>query len=93
MEIEGHAFVRNDQENALGGGVDCYIKIILDGEEGGFRKGPYGIYLDRNIHEKCTAIVCVLYRSPDTSKYLNQNFEYDLRDMINVGVSETVSRK
>jgi len=34
-------------------------------------------------------LVCVLYKPPDTSKYLSKSFEHDFGDMVNTGVSES----
>ena len=90
IKIEGYTFVRNDRKNGSGGGVGCFIRNDLGWQrrEDLEKDCLETIWIEIVVKNARPLLVCVLYRPPDTSKYLDRNFESNFSDIINTIVSK-----
>ncbi|XP_065071070.1 uncharacterized protein LOC135695815 [Rhopilema esculentum] len=89
-KIEGYEFLRNDRKNGSGGGVGCFIRNDLGWQrrEDLENDSLEAIWVEIFVKNSRPLLVCVIYRPPDTSKYLDRNFESEFSDMINTSISE-----
>ena len=82
-------FVRNNSKNGPGGGVVCFVLNDPGWQrEDREKDGLETIFIEILVKNARPLHVCVLYRLPDNSKYLDRNFESDFSDMVNISVSE-----
>ena len=83
-------FVRKDRKNGSGGGVGCFIRNDLGWQrrEDLEKDSLETILIEIFVKNARPLLVCVLYRPPDTSKYLDRNFEIVFRYVVNTSVSE-----
>ena len=79
-------------ENFLGtwGGVGCYIRndIHWQRREDLEQKGIEAMWIEILVKNSKSFLVCIIYRPPDSSKYLDRNFEEKFDDMITTAMAE-----
>ena len=90
VKVSGYNLIRRDRKNGPGGGVCIYIREDLN----------YQQRLDLENHElealvieifikhSKSLLISVIYRPPDSSKYLNRNFQCVFNDFITMAMSE-----
>ena len=90
VKVFGYNLIRRDRKNGPGGGVCIYIREDL----------KYQRRLDLENHElealvieifikhSKSLLISVIYRPPDSSKYLNKNFQCVFNDFISTAMSE-----
>ena len=85
LEIDGYTFGREDRETARGGGGGgCYICNDI----GWQRRKDLGkdnieaIRVEIFIKKSSPFLVSIIYRPPDTSRYLESDFENAFLDML-----------
>ena len=90
IKIEGYTFVRKDRKSGLGGGVGCFIRNDYHWQrcEDLDEEGIEGIWIQIFVKNTRPMFICMVYRPPDTSKYLDQNFASIFHDTININASE-----
>ena len=91
ITIEGYTFVRKDRKFGLGGGVGCFIRNDYHWQrrEDLEKEGIEGIWIQTFVKNTRPMLICIIYRPPDTSKYLDKNFASIFHDMININASES----
>ena len=90
LKITGYKLHRFDRKNGPGGGAAVYI-----GDHLNFDKRPDlevdGIeccWIEIFVKKSKSLLVGVLYRPPDSSSYLSENFELLLDEMLSTAVAE-----
>ena len=89
--VQDYTFVRKDRAKGTWGGVGCYIRndIHWQRREDLEQKGTEAMWIEILVKNSKSFLVCIIYRPPDSSKYLDRNFEEKFDDMITTTMAET----
>ena len=88
--IDGYSIERKDRGNGKGGGILCYIRNDLKWQR------RYDLEVD-NIEciwveiffvSSKSILICIAYKPPESSTYLDNNFATKFNEMLEVGVNE-----
>ena len=91
-DIDGYSFINKPRRKGKGGGVGIYISNDLnwirreDIENSDFEC----IWIEIILKKSSNILLCVLYRPPDSSKYLNKNFTKSFNDMLEIVAVEAI---
>eukprot|EP00794_Sanderia_malayensis_P020943 gene20943-22996_t len=90
LQISGYRFERKDREKGPCGGTAVYIRDDIQWQR---RKdlevnGVECLWIELFIKNSRSVLLGVIYRPPDTSKYLNKDFDAKCEDMLNIILSE-----
>ena len=90
IHITGYDIVRNDSKRGSGGGVCVYVRNDLSWHRRPDLKNEKieAIWIEMLIPKSRPILMCVMYRPPDTSKYLNKDFDTLFSDMMSVSTDE-----
>ena len=90
LKIPGYKFHRLDRKNGPGGGVAVYVKenMSFDRRQDLEVEGIECCWLQINVRNSRSLLVGILYRPPDTSRYLNEDFEQSFDDMLGTAIAE-----
>lgn len=90
LHIAGYDIVRNDGKQGSGSGVCAYIRNDLS-----WQRRPdleyskiEAIWIEIFIPKSRPILICFMYRPPDTSRYLNQDFDTLFSDVMYVSIAE-----
>ena len=90
IHIAGYDIVRNDRKRGSGGGVCAYIRNDLS-----WHRRPdlqndkiEAIRIEISIPKSRPILICFMYRPPDTSKYLKEDFDALFSDMMSSCTAE-----
>ena len=84
ITVNGYSFIRKDRTNGNGGGVGCYIgddikwKRRLDLEKNSIE----AIWIEILIEHSSSVLLCIIYRPPASSRYIDPDFEANFEMMI-----------
>ena len=84
VEIDGYDFIRKDRSNGKGGGVGCYIEKDLNWQRRTDleKENIEAIWIELFVKNSSSILICIIYRPPDSSKYLSSTFEEKLDDVL-----------
>lgn len=90
LSIFGYNIIRKDRQNGPGGGVCIFIRDYLNWQRRyDLEKDDIEtIVVEIFINCSKSLLISVVYRPPDSSKYLNRNFDVIFNDFITTAVSE-----
>ena len=90
LRIPGYELHRLDRKNGPGGGVAVYVKenMSSDRRHDLEVEGIECRWLEINVRNSKSLLVGILYRPPDTSSYLNEDFEQSFDDMLGTAIAE-----
>ena len=83
-DIPGYSFINRPRKSDKGGGVGAYILdgIIWGRQDDLENENVEAIWLEiRPIHSN-SFLVCIMYRPPESSKYLSKDFNVHLHEML-----------
>lgn len=91
VEIDSYTFVREDRVTGLGGGVGCYIRNDKTWQRRKDLEKDHveDIWIEFFIKNSKPLLVCIIYRPPDTSRYLDSDFEDRFNDMLDDSFMKT----
>ncbi|CAB4019684.1 Hypothetical predicted protein [Paramuricea clavata] len=90
LEVDGYVVERKDRNSAVYGGVLCYIR---DGISFQRRKdleidGVEAIWVEVFIVNSKSILICIVYKPPDSSLYLDKNFNSKFDNMLDIAINE-----
>lgn len=90
LSIDGYTFERKDRIRGSHGGVLCYIRsdIIYVRRSDLENTDIEAIWIEILVKNSSSILICIMYRPPDSSKYLYKDFDSSFDDMISLAVSE-----
>ena len=90
LEIDGYTIIRRDCLSGSGGGVMCYVRNDLNWQRRQDLEVAEveSICIELFITKSSPIIVMIMYKPPDSSSYLHQNFTESLRDVISISANE-----
>ena len=88
--VQDYTFVRKDHAKGTWGGVGCYIRndIRWQRREDLEQKCIEAMWIEILVKNSKSFLVCIIYRPPNSSKYLDQNFEEKFDDMITTAMAK-----
>ena len=89
LSIDGYDFIRKDRiSGGTGGGVGCYIRKDINWQRRTDLESNEieGMWIEMFIQKSCSLLICILYRPPDTSKHLSNDFE----DQFDVAIETSI---
>ena len=88
--ISGYRVERKDRENGPCGGTAVYIRDDIQWQRRNDLEvnGIECLWIELLIKRSKSILLGIIYRPPDTSKYLDKDFEAKCEDMLNMVLSE-----
>jgi exonuclease III len=84
IRIDGYTGVRYDRKNGAGGGVYVYIRDDLNFQRRTDLESQFieAVWIEIFIKMSQSILICIAYRPPNSSNYLNKNFDNEFNDML-----------
>ena len=88
--VQDYTFVREDSAKGTLGGLGCCIRNYIHWQrrEDLEQKGIEAMRIEILMKNSKPFLVCILYRPPDSSKYLDRNFEEKFDDIITTAMAK-----
>ena len=90
FHIDGYEFIRKDRKSGKGGGVACFIRNDINWQRRQDLECDEieSIWIEIFIEKSRSILLSIIYRPPDTSKYLHKNFKEIFDDTITTALAE-----
>lgn len=91
LTIDGYSIERKDRANGKGGGILCYIRNDMQWQ----RRYELEIdeieciWIELFFVSSKSLLICIAYKPPESSTYVNNNFAMKFNEMLEVGANET----
>ena len=90
INVEGYTIERKDRDKGVYGGVLCYIRDDINYQRRYDLEvaGIECIWIELLIFKSSSILVCIAYKPPDSSKYIDKSFTTKFQDMISTTIVE-----
>ena len=84
FDIPGYSFISRPRKSGKGGGVGAYILdgISWDRRDDMENENVEAIWLEIRPSHSISFLLCIMYRPPESSKYLSKDFNVHLHEML-----------